>query len=222
MGKYQSVTRDSKGNAIGEATVTVSNISGGFVFIYSDYDLQTTKSNPFTSDADGSFEFFAPTGFYKVVVTKTGFTTSTENHIEIIGYSDTGAAEQDLIIKPSVDAAIVTIQGGDESGGTDAGKVVIKGGDGTSGSADGDVEITTSAGDVVITSKNIVLASVATDGNGIRLGSTTGPSILYGTGSPEGVYTGAVSSTFHRTDGGASTSYYVKESGSGNTGWVAK
>lgn len=31
-----------------------------------------------------------------------------------------------------------------------------------------------------------------------------------------------VGSLFTRTDGGASTTLYVKESGTGNTGWVAK
>lgn len=43
-----------------------------------------------------------------------------------------------------------------------------------------------------------------------------------GTGSPEGVVTAVVGSMFTRTDGGASTTLYIKESGSGNTGWVAK
>jgi hypothetical protein len=43
-----------------------------------------------------------------------------------------------------------------------------------------------------------------------------------GTGSPEGVVTGAVGSMFTRTDGGTGTTLYVKESGTGNTGWVAK
>lgn len=42
-----------------------------------------------------------------------------------------------------------------------------------------------------------------------------------GSGSPEGVVTAAIGSTYRRTDGGAITSFYVKESGSGNTGWVA-
>lgn len=45
---------------------------------------------------------------------------------------------------------------------------------------------------------------------------------FYGSGSPEGAVTAAVGSTYRRTDGGASTSFYVKESGSGNTGWIAK
>ena len=46
--------------------------------------------------------------------------------------------------------------------------------------------------------------------------------IFRGTGSPESSVTASVGSTYHRTDGGAGTSFYVKESGTGNTGWVAK
>lgn len=43
-----------------------------------------------------------------------------------------------------------------------------------------------------------------------------------GAGSPEGVVTAGIGSTYRRTNGGAATSFYVKESGTGNTGWVAK
>lgn len=43
-----------------------------------------------------------------------------------------------------------------------------------------------------------------------------------GAGSPESVITATIGSTYRRTDGGATTSFYVKESGSSNTGWVAK
>ena len=49
-----------------------------------------------------------------------------------------------------------------------------------------------------------------------------GGKIFSGTGSPEGVVTAGVGSIFMRTDGGAGTSIYCKESGSGNTGWVGK
>lgn len=45
---------------------------------------------------------------------------------------------------------------------------------------------------------------------------------LFGTGSPESVVTAPVGSTFRRLDGGSGTTFYVKESGTGNTGWVAK
>ena len=43
-----------------------------------------------------------------------------------------------------------------------------------------------------------------------------------GVGSPEGVLTAVVGSMYTREDGGASTTLYIKESGSGNTGWIAK
>lgn len=43
-----------------------------------------------------------------------------------------------------------------------------------------------------------------------------------GAGTPEGAVTATVGSLFLRSDGGASTTLYVKESGTGNTGWVAK
>lgn len=45
---------------------------------------------------------------------------------------------------------------------------------------------------------------------------------FYGTGSPEGAVAAGIGSTFQRSDGGAVTSFYVKETGTGNTGWVAK
>jgi hypothetical protein len=43
-----------------------------------------------------------------------------------------------------------------------------------------------------------------------------------GAGSPEGSVTAAIGSLYTRTDGGSNTTLYVKESGTGNTGWVAK
>lgn len=49
-----------------------------------------------------------------------------------------------------------------------------------------------------------------------------GPSIRTGGGSPESAVTAPVGSLFLRNDGGAGTTLYVKESGSGTTGWVGK
>ena len=45
---------------------------------------------------------------------------------------------------------------------------------------------------------------------------------MSGSGSPEGAITAVVGSLYTRTDGGAGTTLYVKESGTGNTGWVSK
>ena len=46
--------------------------------------------------------------------------------------------------------------------------------------------------------------------------------VKVGTGTPESAVTADVGTLFIRTDGGASTVLYVKESGTGNTGWIAK
>jgi len=46
--------------------------------------------------------------------------------------------------------------------------------------------------------------------------------IRTGTGSPEGVLSAPVGSVYLRKDGGSGTSLYVKQSGSGNTGWAGK
>ena len=45
---------------------------------------------------------------------------------------------------------------------------------------------------------------------------------LVGTGTPESVIEAGIGSTYLRLDGGTSTTLYVKETGTGNTGWVAK
>lgn len=50
----------------------------------------------------------------------------------------------------------------------------------------------------------------------------TSAQVASGTGSPEGAVTAVVGSLFLRSDGGAGTTLYVKQSGTGNTGWAAK
>lgn len=55
----------------------------------------------------------------------------------------------------------------------------------------------------------------------LQMGATA-LQITMGTGSPEGVVTAPKASLYLRTDGGAGTCFYVKESGTGNTGWIAK
>ena len=55
-----------------------------------------------------------------------------------------------------------------------------------------------------------------------KLVLANGPSVNVGHSSPEGTVVASVGSLYMRTAGGASTSFYVKEFGSGNTGWVAK
>lgn len=46
--------------------------------------------------------------------------------------------------------------------------------------------------------------------------------IKYGRGTPQNRVRASVGSIYLRLDGGAGTSIYVKESGTGEAGWVAK
>jgi hypothetical protein len=46
--------------------------------------------------------------------------------------------------------------------------------------------------------------------------------VFNGTGDPEGAVTADVGTLYIRLDGGVGTTLYVKETGSGNTGWAAK
>lgn len=81
----------------------------------------------------------------------------------------------------------------------------------------GNISFDASATRNIGASNNLALASYVTK----RMYTAT-VGDFYGAGSPEGVLTAAVGSTYRRTDGGAATSFYVKETGTGNTGWVAK
>jgi hypothetical protein len=57
-----------------------------------------------------------------------------------------------------------------------------------------------------------------------RVGGMTGYAgqAFTGAGTPEGVQAAPIGSMGLRSDGGAGTTLYVKETGTGNTGWVAK
>lgn len=71
--------------------------------------------------------------------------------------------------------------------------------------------------DVTLGTGNLI---IGTAGKGIDFNG--GPKWVTGSGSPEGILTAVVGSLYTRTDGGLLSTLYVKESGSGNTGWVAK
>lgn len=67
----------------------------------------------------------------------------------------------------------------------------------------------------------IVSAAVVADSSQTQA-NTLSAFFRIGTGSPEGIVTAPVGTLFFRTDGSAGTTLYVKEIGSGNTGWTAK
>jgi hypothetical protein len=90
-------------------------------------------------------------------------------------------------------------------GGVNGGTISVVAGAGGEGGSPGDINLFPGSG-----------------GGVIRLATTTGPILHSGTGSPESVVTAPVGSMYLRTDGGSGTTFYVKETGTGNTGWAAK
>ena len=74
-----------------------------------------------------------------------------------------------------------------------------------------------------IDAQNAASSDAVTFAGGVNLVSgDTGVVWKSGAGSPEGAVVASVGSLWTRTDGGTNTTLYVKESGTGNTGWVAK
>lgn len=81
-------------------------------------------------------------------------------------------------------------------------------------------KVTKGAFTELVTTENLNSALDTYFANGIiTLG---GPIITTGIDSPEGMVTAEVGSLYLRIDGGAGTTLYVKETGSGDTGWVGK
>lgn len=76
---------------------------------------------------------------------------------------------------------------------------------------------------VGVTTNNILHDGFYAATNGITLtNGTTAVLAVTGANTPEGTVTAPVGSLFLRNNGGANTTLYIKESGAGNTGWVAK
>lgn len=67
-----------------------------------------------------------------------------------------------------------------------------------------------------------IFSTLDLGGNRIDENTDSTRSIRFGTGTPEAVVSAGIGSVFLRTDGAASTTLYIKESGTGNTGWIAK
>jgi hypothetical protein len=57
---------------------------------------------------------------------------------------------------------------------------------------------------------------------GLLDAATITPTWYSGVGTPESVITANIGSIYVNTTGGAGVTLYVKESGTGNTGWIAK
>lgn len=81
--QYYSTVRDTSGNVVPSATTSV--YAAGtitLVPIYSNLS-GSPKGNPFLSDAQGGYSFYAAPGLYKIVVTKVGVGTFTFDNVPV-------------------------------------------------------------------------------------------------------------------------------------------
>lgn len=153
---------------------------------------------------------FATGGADRLLITGASLVLSTANPV-IRDNTDTSASSMTLTTRGKGSQALngspVYVMGGTAgtSGNRNGGDVFLIGGAKGNSGTDG----------------NVYLGYDGSTARGfVFLGATQ--QLLWGTGSPESAITAPVGSVFVRSDGGASTTLYVKESGSGNTGWVAK
>lgn len=186
--------------------VSVSNLTAGRSVNASGF-TSTGASNFATAGGAVGIGTSSPAGLFQVATTTSAasayLTNSYTQLIQSLGASGQGSYTQywrDLVPNYAVTVG-VSIPGGAAQSALVFGRY--------SGSWSEQARIN-SSGDFVI----------STAGRGITLpGGITWTS---GSGSPEGVVTAPVGSLYSRSDGGALTSLYVKQSGSGNTGWAGK
>lgn len=83
MQHYIDVVQDRSGNVIGGAIVLITNNSTGLpVTVYSDAGGSIVLPTV-TTDVNGTFSFYAPSGRYNFVVIKNGTTLKTVNDVDI-------------------------------------------------------------------------------------------------------------------------------------------
>jgi hypothetical protein len=86
MQRFLGLVVDSDGTPMSGVTVTVKKAGTGTnAALYSD-NIYTTKTNGFTNDSDGTYEFYAPNGRIDLIYTKGGTTFTDANSADIILY----------------------------------------------------------------------------------------------------------------------------------------
>jgi hypothetical protein len=198
----------------------------------------------YDNDADDSTHFMRGTGTHEYTYTgpvvinfNDTVKWDTDNHWfgGITANIDGGTAALHVGVQGSTFPAIRTYI----NGGSDRDHIIMHSSTGASGAlstagavssfASDDLRLRSLTGDEIYVRGVVNGAASLYYDNAVKFATTTGgvqlnsgPQWLSGTGTPESAVTASVGSLFSRTDGGASTTLYVKESGAGNTGWIAK
>jgi hypothetical protein len=203
----QKVTGVTNGWGVYQVGSTDINFFEGEIRPNSSTQLRWASRSQITSPSDGSILLRnnAGTGFTKL---QFGGTTNLFAAIELSGSG--------FIFRLADGSTATTIEaqtGFFRAGGTR----IVSGAQYTFNNNAGDPTISADTG----IARDAAAAVRITNGS-TGIGSLNSLYTRFGAGSPEGVVTAPVGAIYSRTDGGASTTLYVKESGAGNTGWIAK
>jgi hypothetical protein len=105
MFKYEDVVQNATGDAVNAATVKILLTgTSTLATIYSDNGV-TPKTNPFTTDSLGRFNFYVADGRYDIEVSGTGITTYLKTDIEVHDVTSRSTADTDWEVNN------VTVQG---------------------------------------------------------------------------------------------------------------
>lgn len=210
----------------------IKNDTGSLKVLSDSIFIKNNADNEFilTGAADGAVEIYYDNG-KKIETLSNG----AKVYGSLISSNKVGVGV-DAPDKPlHIYNAVTDVVGRFESGDSTAGIEFLDNTLGTSSTAQikndqGVLSIVTDQGNAIADSRidlnvdNTVEVRVDSNGLNVVSGHTeiNGVTITAGNGTPEGVVTAPVGSLFLRKNGGAGSSFYVKESGTGNTGWVAK
>jgi len=97
MQRHSDVVTDQFGNAVQGAAIAVLDSSGNLATLYADNNLAPAALiNPLTTDANGTFSFYAGNGRYTLTVTGTGLPTRTVSDV-ILADPDDQLTTADLL-----------------------------------------------------------------------------------------------------------------------------
>lgn len=86
MQRYFGLSQDTAGNIIPSVAVTVKLAGTGTLATVYSSNAYAALANPFTSDTDGTYEFYAQNGRYDITLVKAGFAFDVTNSSDVVLY----------------------------------------------------------------------------------------------------------------------------------------
>lgn len=212
---------------------------GGYHTILASYSWDNSK---YLSDADANCTYITGMQSQTSKFPQPVSFTNTGNGVQLYGVTHVDPTDGNFYIQPTANqssaAAMLWIRrAATEGSNANArtfqidydGKVIIGDlGDANTGATISNAGKTWTAngtGGVIKIDSGTGGSAIDLQGYVVRLRDHAGANEVYvktGTGSPEGALAAPVGSLYLNVSGGASTTLYVKTSGTGNTGWTAK